>query len=102
MMIMVSGPFGADSERERGEQLDALNRAAVEVLRKGHVPAVGMHAARPVVEAAAVEDENEASMRISLALAERCDAVLVLGSSSGADRERRAVERHGGSGEIPG
>lgn len=106
MLVMVSGPFTAETREEEGENLARINRAAAEVLRRGHVPVVGMHAARPVVEAAGVEDRYEAVMRISLALAERCDALLFVGESGGACREREVFERKGlpvytDAGELP-
>ncbi len=95
MLVMVSGPFTAGTGGEERENVERINRAAAEVLRRGHVPVVGMHAARPVVEAAGAEDRYEAVMRISLALAERCDALLFIGGSGGACREREVFERKG-------
>ena len=95
MLVMISGPFNAESESAERENLERINRAAADVLGRGHVPVVGMHAARPVVEAAGAEDRYEAVMRISLALAERCDAILFLGGSEGACREREVFERRG-------
>jgi hypothetical protein len=94
-LIMISGPTSAESEEEKRENLRRLNRAAAEVLKRGHIPLVGVNAAAPVVEEADVEDRYEAIMRICLALAESCDAVLLLGESEGANREREVFERRG-------
>lgn len=106
MLVMISGPFTAGSEEAERENMERINRAAADVPGRGHVPVVGVHAARPVAEAADVEDRYEAIMQISLALAERCDALLFLGESEGACREREVFERRGlpvyaDAGEIP-
>ena len=85
---MVSGPTSA-------ENVERLNEAAAEVLRRGHVPLVGVNAAAAVVEKARVGYRYEAIMHICEALAERCDAVLVLGESEGACREVDVFERNG-------
>jgi hypothetical protein len=72
-----------------------MNSAAVDVLRKGHIPVIGMNAALPVVEQAKPDDPYRVVMEISLALAERCDAILVIGESPGANREREIFLRKG-------
>lgn len=95
MLIMVSGPTSDESEEVREERLARLNRVAAEVLRRGHIPLVGVNAAAPVVEQAGAEDRYEAVMRICEALAERCDAVLLDGESGGACREVGVFERMG-------
>ncbi len=93
MWIMISGPYtagGADAA-QRAENLRAMNRAAVELFRRGHIPMIGVNLALPVIEAAGPEAFDEIMMPLSLALTERCDAVLrVGGRSQGADDE---VER---------
>lgn len=95
MMIMVAGPYSAETERERAENLEALNRVAAQVLVKGHIPIVGLNAALPVIAKAEVTDQYKAIMEISLALAEACDGVLMVGESPGANRERAVLERKG-------
>ena len=94
-LIMISGPTSAETEEAEAENVARLNRAAAEVLRPGHVPVVGVNAAAPVVDGVEVGDRYEAIMTICLALAERCDAVLVLGESEGVCREREVFERMG-------
>jgi hypothetical protein len=47
-----------------------LNRVAAEVLKRGHIPLVGVNAAVPVVEKAGVADKYEAAMMICEALTE--------------------------------
>jgi hypothetical protein len=95
MLIMISGPISAGTKAEEEENVARLNRAAAEVLGRGHVPLVGVNVAAPVVDAGEFEDRYEAIMKTCLALAERCDAVLVIGESGGARREREVFERAG-------
>lgn len=90
MWIMVSGPYtagGADAAK-RAENLRAMNTAAVELFRRGHVPLIGVNMALPMIEAAGERAFDAIMMPVSLALADRCDACLrVGGPSKGADDE---------------
>jgi hypothetical protein len=95
MLIVVAGPYSAPSEEERQANLDAMNLAAAEVLRRGHIPVIGMNAALPVVDMANPPDRYKAIMDISIALAERCDAILMIGESPGANKERDVFLRKG-------
>jgi hypothetical protein len=95
MLIVVAGPYSAPTEEERRANLDAMNLAAAEVLRRGHIPVIGMNAALPVVDMANPPDRYPAIMDISIALAERCDAILMIGESPGANRERDVFLRKG-------
>ena len=54
MWIKIAGPYrtAARSAEERAQNLRALNRAALEVHRRGHVPVVGVNLALPIIEAA--------------------------------------------------
>ena len=88
MFIMISGPYSAPQEEERQSNLQKINRAAAEVAKKGHIPVVGINAALPIVRTGMFDDESKEIMRISLALAEKCDAILCLGKSKGVDMER--------------
>lgn len=93
MWIMIAGPYrsGAATEAEREANLRAMNEAAHGVFLRGHVPIIGVNMALPVIAAAGEEAYDDIMMPISLALAERCDAVLRIGGpSAGADAE---VER---------
>ena len=98
MWIMVSGPYtsgGADTAR-RAANLNALNEAAVALFRRGHVPMIGVNVALPMVEAAGPECFDEIMMPMSLAVAERCDAVLRIGGpSGGAEDEVASFRRRG-------
>mgnify|MGYP000935814053 FL=1 len=99
MWIMISGPYrsGAAGESDRSANLLAMNRAALAVFRLGHIPIIGVNMALPVIGAAGSQSYDELMMPISLALADRCDAVLRVGGYSvGADEE---VERFRTSGK---
>jgi hypothetical protein len=95
MLIMIAGPYSAPTEEQRQQNLDALNRVAAQVLHQGHIPVIGMNAALPVVEQAKPDNPYQAIMDISLALAEKCDAVLMIGESPGANMEREVFVRKG-------
>lgn len=100
MWIMIAGPYstGARTAEERAENLRALNRIALEVHRRGHVPIIGVNMALPVIEVAGEAMFDELMMPLSLALAERCDAVLRVGGPSlGADQEVELVRARGGT-----
>jgi hypothetical protein len=90
MWIMIAAPYtsgGADAAL-RAARLAEMNRAALALLRLGHVPVIGVNMALPIIAAAEGDVFDEVMMPISLALAERCDAVLRLGGASqGADQE---------------
>ena len=90
MWIMVSGPYTANArtDAERAANLRAMNVAALELFRRGHVPVIGVNAALPIIEAAGPGAYDEIMMPLALALAERCDACLRIGGPSrGADDE---------------
>ncbi len=99
MWVMVSGPYrgGARTEADRQANLDAMNRAAYEVFRRGHVPIIGVNAALPIIRVVGDDRYDEIMMPVSLALADRCDACLRIGGpSKGADDE---VERFQAAGK---
>jgi hypothetical protein len=97
LLIMVAGPYSAPEAETRAARLAAFNRAAAEVLRRGHIPLIGVNAALPVLEAASLPHGHPAMMAISLALAARCDAVLQIDRSPGAEREVEAIRARGGT-----
>lgn len=96
MLIAVAGPYSAETAEQRQRNLNAMNEAAAEVMRRGHIPVIGVNAALPVV-ACLGDDMNryEAIMAISLALVDKCDAILMIGESPGANRERDLVRLKG-------
>lgn len=89
MIIGIAGPYSASSIEQRQKNLDALNKAAAQLLVLGHTPIVGVNAALPVVEKVdAIDDSYAAIMDISCAVMGCCGALLMIGESPGAVRER--------------
>jgi hypothetical protein len=95
MIIGVAGPYSAPTAEQRQKNLDAMNEAAARLLEIGHVPFIGVNAALPVVEQSGVADRHKAIMDISMALIDKCEAILIIGESPGANRERDHVKAKG-------
>ena len=91
MIIGIAGPYSADTMEKKQKNLDALNLAAAKVLELGHIPFIGLNAALPIIEKSSIEDKYEAIMKISLAVISKCDALLFIGESPGANRERDLI-----------
>lgn len=92
MIIAVAGPYSAPTEWERNQNLSALNTVAAQLLEMGHTPVVGINAALPVLQNASDNmDRYKAAMDISLAVVSACDALLMIGESPGANRERDLI-----------
>ena len=97
-LIAVAGPYSAPTGEGRRRNLDALHRAAAEVRRRGHIPLIGVDAALPVADRLHPEegpDRYETIMQISLTLVARCDALLLIGESPGANREADLLRKQG-------
>jgi hypothetical protein len=61
--------YSAETAEQRQHNLEALNKAAAAVMKRGHIPLIGVNAALPVLEWLDREaDSYEAIMAISLAL----------------------------------
>lgn len=90
MIIGVAGPYSADTEAQRQHNLDNMNKTAAQLLAMGHTPLIGINAALPVVQQSQLTDHDryEAIMKISLAVIDKCDALLMIAASPGAVRER--------------
>ena len=95
MLIVVAGPYSAETEEQRAKNLDAMNIAAAGVYRKGHIPVIGVNAALFVADKIQDVLRNKVINEISFAIVERCDAILMIGSSPGADKEREIIESKG-------
>ena len=99
MWILIAGPYQTDaqSEADKSRNLRAMNEAAYEVFRRGHVPVIGVNLALPLIDAAGQSSYDEIMMPLSLALAQRCDGVLRIGGrSKGADDEVAVIRENGG------
>ena len=96
MLIAVAGPYSADTAEQRQQNLDLMNDAAIGVLKLGHIPVIGVNAALPVVERLGPDaNRYETIMAISLALVDKCDAILIIGESAGVNRERDLIQSKG-------
>lgn len=91
MIIGVAGPYSADTEEKRKENLEAMNTAAAKLLDNGHIPLIGVNAALPVVSRAQIKNKYKAMMDISLAVIDKCEGILMLGESPGANKERDLI-----------
>jgi len=89
MIIGVAGPYSAPTEEQRNKNFEAMNIAAARVYEKGHIPFIGVNMALPVVAHANSDDKYEAVMDISLAVIDKCEAILIIGEESkGVIREK--------------
>lgn len=96
MTIAVAGPYSANTAEERQKNLDAMNKAAAQLLQKGHIPLIGVNAALPVIDHLPMqEDTYEAIMNISMAVIANCEAMLLIAESPGASRERDYIVQKG-------
>jgi hypothetical protein len=91
MIIAVAGPYSAPGAEQRQLNVDAMNKVAARLLEMGHIPVIGINAALPVLEKAHVHDVYKSIMDISLVVIGSCDALLMIGESPGANRERDLV-----------
>ena len=94
LMVLVAGPYRSgtgDDPAKMAANVDAMNRAALEVFRAGHLPVTGEALALPLIELAGSERVGDAVFDeifhpISRRLVQKCDACLrVGGPSKGAD-----------------
>jgi len=91
MIIGIAGPYSAETELQRSKNLEAMNIAAAKILAMGHIPLIGINAALPVIQQSDIPNPYEAVMAISMAVIDRCEALLLLAESPGANRERDLV-----------
>ena len=109
-LILVAGPYrsgtGDDPAKLRAN-VDAMNRAALEVYRRGHLPVTGEALALPLIELAGSEAAGDAVFDeifhpIARRLLERCDGVLRTGGASAGADEMVALARAQGKPVYPG
>jgi hypothetical protein len=100
-MILVAGPYRSgtgDDHAKLDANVEAMNRAALEVYRRGHLPVTGEALALPLIElagSARVGDPvfDEIFHPIARRLLERCDGVLRIGGPSAGADEMVALAR---------
>ena len=95
MIIGIAGPYSAPTEKQRQENLDALNTAAARVLEAGHLPLVGVNAALPIIQYTEVDHDYEVILSISVAMMGACEALLIIGDSPGVQKEKAVFTAKG-------
>jgi hypothetical protein len=104
LLVLVAGPFrsgtGGDPDK-LAANVAAMNRAALEVFRAGHVPVTGEAVGLPVAEAAGSCEVGDAVFAevfdpLARRLVVRCDAVLRIGGPSAGCDEMVALARDAG------
>lgn len=89
MIIYISGPYSAPTQAQVWNNVFAATDAGVEIREKGHYPLVP-HLYDEFDAMAKLKGTNftwQDYIDMDLAFLERCDALLYLGSSKGADIE---------------
>jgi hypothetical protein len=104
LMILVAGPYRSGTNDDpvlMHANLQAMNEAALKLLRAGHLPMVGEWLALPLIETAGSQQIGDAIFNeifhpSCVRLLEHCDACLRIGgASAGADEMVRTAERLG-------
>ena len=104
LLVLVAGPYRSgtgDDPAKLAANVDAMNTAALDVFRAGHLPVTGEALALPLIEAAGsdrVGDPvfDEIFHPIARRLLGRCDAVLRIGGASAGADEMVAIAREQG------
>lgn len=101
MTILVAGPYRSGTGGDAAlveRNLQRLERAALSIYRRGHVPMIGEWLALPLAKAAGSARLGDAISEqflypASRRLLSRCDAVLRIdGESKGADEDVRVAQ----------
>jgi hypothetical protein len=104
LLVLVAGPYrsGTDDEPAKlAANVAAMNAAALEVFRVGHLPVTGEALALPLIELAGSTRVGDAAFDeifhpIARRLLDRCDAVLRIGGASAGADEMVAIAREQG------
>ncbi len=95
MLIAVAGPYNAETDEQKAANLKTMNIAAAEVYRMGHIPVIGVNASLFVADELTDISRAKVISDISFAIIEKCDAILMIGSSPGADIECEIISAKG-------
>ena len=106
LLVLVAGPYRSGTGDDPGKlaaNVAAMNHAALDVYRAGHLPVTGEALALPLVEAAGSERVGDAVFDelfhpVARRLLDRCDAVLRIGGASAGADEMVAIAR--GQGKL--
>lgn len=103
-MILVAGPYRSgtgDDPAKLAANVEAMNAAALQLFRAGHLPVTGEALALPLVELAGSRQIGDAVFDkifhpIARLLLARCDAVLRIGGPSAGADEMVALAKESG------
>jgi hypothetical protein len=104
LLVLVAGPYRSgtgDDPEKLAANVQAMNAAALDVFRAGHLPVTGEALALPLIELAGSTRVGDAAFDgifhpIARRLLERCDAVLRIGGASAGADEMVEIARAGG------
>ena len=104
LLVLVAGPYRSgtgDDPARLAANVAAMNAAALEVFRAGHLPVTGEALALPLIESAGGERVgdrvfDEIFHPIARRLSARCDAVLRIGGASAGADEMVEIARGAG------
>ena len=104
LLVLVAGPYRSgtgDDPARLAANVAAMNAAALEVFRAGHLPVTGEALALPLIESAGGERVgdrvfDEIFHPIARRLLARCDAVLRIGGASAGADEMVEIARGAG------
>jgi hypothetical protein len=104
LLVLVAGPYRSgtgDDPDKMAANVAAMNAAALDVFRAGHLPVTGEALALPLVELAGSTRVGDAAFDeifhpIARRLLDRCDAVLRIGGPSAGADEMVAIARRQG------
>ena len=115
LLTLIAGPYrsGTDDDPQKLDaNVRAMNEAALDVFRRGHVAITGEAVALPLIELAGSDRVGDAVFDeifhpVARRLLERCDAVVRIGgASAGADEMVELAQEQGklvvhGAAELP-
>jgi hypothetical protein len=104
LLVLVAGPYRSgtgDEPAKLAANVAAMNAAALDVFRVGHLPVTGEALALPLIELAGSTRVGDAAFDeifhpIARRLLDRCDAVLRIGGASAGADEMVAIAREQG------
>ncbi len=106
LLVLIAGPYRSgtgDDPAKLAANVDGMNRAALDVFRRGHIPLTGEALALPLAELAGSTAPGDAAFDsvfhpYARLLVARCDAVLRVGGASAGADEMVEIARARGAG----
>jgi hypothetical protein len=104
LLILVAGPYRSGTGDDKAliaANMRAMNEAALQLFRAGHVPVTGESLALPLIETAGSSHIGDGVFveifhPLASRMLQRCDACLRIGGPSrGADQMVAEAEEHG-------